>query len=116
MSSKVTDVFRASRSGAAAGRGGKAGKAAAEVPAAAPAAVQQPVAAAAQQQQAEADEVFLRQFDLDTRFGPCTGITRLQRWERAAKLGLDPPPEVPAIVRRHGEDTSFNRDLFYQPY
>ncbi len=50
------------------------------------------------------------------RFGPCTGITRLQRWERAAKLGLDPPPEVPAIVQRHGVDTTFNRDLFYQPY
>ncbi|KAI7844696.1 hypothetical protein COHA_001784 [Chlorella ohadii] len=84
-------------------------------PAAAPAAVQQPAAASAQQQ-AEADEAFLRQFDLDTRFGPCTGITRLQRWERAAKLGLDPPPEVPAIVQRHGVDTTFNRDLFYQPY
>lgn len=66
MSSKVTDVFRASRSGAAAGRGSKAGKAAAEVAAPAPAAVQQP-AAASVQQQAEADEALLRQFDLDTR-------------------------------------------------
>lgn len=49
-------------------------------------------------------------------FGPCTGITRLQRWERAAKLGLNPPPELPAIVQRHGVDSAFNRDLFYQPY
>lgn len=63
---KVTDVFRASRSGASAGRGSKAGKAVVEAPAAAPAAVQQPAAASAQQQ-AEADEAFLRQFDLDTR-------------------------------------------------
>lgn len=64
--SKVSDVFRASRSGASAGRGSKAGKAAAEAAAAAPAAVQQP-AAVPLEQQAEADEAFLRQFDLDTR-------------------------------------------------
>lgn len=59
---------------------------------------------------------FLAHPCLPRSFGPCTGITRLQRWERAQKLGLDPPAEVPAIVRRHGEDTSFNKDLFYQPY
>ncbi|CAB1328116.1 unnamed protein product, partial [Coregonus sp. 'balchen'] len=29
----------------------------------------------------------LRQFDLDWRYGPCTGISRLQRWERAAQHG-----------------------------
>ncbi|XP_056227456.1 DNA polymerase delta subunit 4 [Seriola aureovittata] len=36
----------------------------------------------------------LRQFDLDWRFGPCTGITRLQRWERAKLHGLNPPEEI----------------------
>ena len=50
------------------------------------------------------------------RFGPCTGITRLQRWERAAKLGLDPPPEVPQLIQRHGADSMMNRDLFFQPF
>jgi len=45
-------------------------------------------------------------------FGPCTGITRLQRWERAASLGLNPPPEVPQLVQRYGADSSFNKDLF----
>lgn len=46
------------------------------------------------------------------RFGPCTGVTRLQRWERAYRLGLEPPAEVPELVRRHGEGSDFNRDLF----
>ncbi|KAI3353128.1 hypothetical protein L3Q82_019255 [Scortum barcoo] len=36
----------------------------------------------------------LRQFDLDWRFGPCTGITRLQRWDRAKLHGLNPPEEI----------------------
>ncbi|XP_070684113.1 DNA polymerase delta subunit 4 [Pempheris klunzingeri] len=36
----------------------------------------------------------LRQFDLDWRFGPCTGISRMQRWERAKLHGLNPPEEI----------------------
>lgn len=27
-------------------------------------------------------------------FGPCVGVTRLERWERAQALGLNPPSEV----------------------
>lgn len=27
-------------------------------------------------------------------FGPCVGIPRLDRWERAQALGLNPPKEV----------------------
>ena len=27
-------------------------------------------------------------------YGPCVGMTRLQRWERAKKWGLNPPEEV----------------------
>ncbi|XP_058161092.1 DNA polymerase delta subunit 4 isoform X8 [Dasypus novemcinctus] len=41
----------------------------------------------------EADLELLRQFDLAWQYGPCTGITRLQRWHRAQQMGLDPPPE-----------------------
>jgi DNA polymerase delta subunit 4 len=26
-------------------------------------------------------------------YGPCVGVTRLERWERAAALGLNPPLE-----------------------
>ncbi|PSC73196.1 DNA polymerase delta subunit 4 [Micractinium conductrix] len=107
MSGKLD--FRQSRASAAAApvHGGK--KAAGSTPSAAPP-QQQPSQA---EQQAEADEAALRQFDLDSRFGPCSGITRLERWERAAKLGLAPPADVPELVRRHGEDSDFNKDLFY---
>ncbi|KAK9842279.1 hypothetical protein WJX81_004398 [Elliptochloris bilobata] len=47
----------------------------------------------------------LRQFDLTGRYGPCTGLTRLERWERAAKLGLHPPEEVKAILVRQAPDS-----------
>jgi DNA polymerase delta subunit 4 len=36
----------------------------------------------------------LRVFDLSYEYGPCIGVTRLQRWERANALGLNPPSEV----------------------
>ncbi len=36
----------------------------------------------------------LRLFDLDSRFGPCACIPRRERWERAERLGLEPPKEV----------------------
>ncbi|KAJ7678199.1 DNA polymerase delta, subunit 4-domain-containing protein [Mycena polygramma] len=35
----------------------------------------------------------LRVFDLSYEYGPCVGVTRLERWERAFALGLDPPTE-----------------------
>ncbi|PRQ49009.1 putative DNA polymerase delta, subunit 4 [Rosa chinensis] len=46
----------------------------------------------------EQEEV-LRQFDLNTAYGPCFGITRLARWERACKLGMDPPKEVENLLK-----------------
>lgn len=33
----------------------------------------------------------LRQFDLNREYGPAAGLTRLARWERANKLGKNPP-------------------------
>ena len=46
----------------------------------------------------EAIEARLRAFDLDSKFGPCVAITRRERWERAAKLGLAPPADVLALL------------------
>ncbi|KAI0287341.1 DNA polymerase delta, subunit 4-domain-containing protein [Russula brevipes] len=40
----------------------------------------------------------LRIFDLSYEYGPCVGVTRMERWERAAALGLNPPPEVREIL------------------
>ncbi|KAG0085394.1 hypothetical protein BGZ93_008642 [Podila epicladia] len=39
-------------------------------------------------------EKALRQFDLTSKYGPCTDISRLERWERASLLGLNPPQEI----------------------
>lgn len=33
-------------------------------------------------------------FDMDYKYGPCVGMTRLQRWDRAHNMGLNPPAEV----------------------
>ncbi|WRT65458.1 uncharacterized protein IL334_002401 [Kwoniella shivajii] len=40
----------------------------------------------------------LRIFDLTSSYGPCVGITRLARWERAKKWGLNPPEEIRDIL------------------
>ncbi|KAL5221597.1 hypothetical protein ABZP36_026310 [Zizania latifolia] len=42
-------------------------------------------------------ERMVREFDMDMRYGPCLGLTRPQRWRRAAALGLAPPPAVIAV-------------------
>ncbi|KAI8923348.1 DNA polymerase delta, subunit 4 [Entophlyctis helioformis] len=39
-------------------------------------------------------ESTLRAFDLSSRYGPCMGVTRLERWQRACNLGLDPPRDI----------------------
>ncbi|KAF3795943.1 DNA polymerase delta subunit 4 [Nymphaea thermarum] len=45
------------------------------------------------------DEEILRQFDLDMSFGPCLGISRMERWERANRLGLNPPKNVERLLK-----------------
>ena len=45
----------------------------------------------------EVEEV-LRGFDLDIKFGPCTGMTRMERWNRAEKLGLCPPTSIRSLL------------------
>ncbi|KAK3132918.1 hypothetical protein QOZ80_6AG0529530 [Eleusine coracana subsp. coracana] len=42
----------------------------------------------------------LRQFDMDLKFGPCIGVTRLQRWERASAMGLQPPAHLRDLLLR----------------
>lgn len=55
----------------------------------------------------------LKEFDLDSEFGPCIGITRLQRWERAKEYGLYPPEEVKEIILKHPDDTAFTECVWY---
>ncbi|GAB4842597.1 hypothetical protein Ancab_012573 [Ancistrocladus abbreviatus] len=44
-------------------------------------------------------EELLRQFDMNMAYGPCIGMTRLARWERAHCLGLNPPKDVELLLR-----------------
>ncbi|KAM3913498.1 DNA polymerase delta subunit 4 [Leptodactylus fuscus] len=54
----------------------------------------------------------LIQFDLDWRFGPCTGITRLERWKRAEELGLTPPKNIRDILMAHQADEQYQLNLW----
>mmetsp|Transcript_41576 Transcript_41576/g.79450 ORF Transcript_41576/g.79450 Transcript_41576/m.79450 type:complete len:103 (-) Transcript_41576:1426-1734(-) len=48
----------------------------------------------------EIEEV-LKAFDLASRYGPCAGIPRIVRWERANRLGLNPPQIVKSYLDQH---------------
>lgn len=42
----------------------------------------------------DANEEVLRQFDMNMVYGPCVGMKRIDRWNRASSLGLSPPDDV----------------------
>ncbi|KAI1389052.1 DNA polymerase delta, subunit 4-domain-containing protein [Hypoxylon trugodes] len=45
-------------------------------------------------------EKVLRYWDVSSQYGPCVGISRMKRWMRADKLGLNPPLEVLAVLQK----------------
>ncbi|CAN6884430.1 unnamed protein product [Brassica oleracea] len=44
-------------------------------------------------------EEMLRQFDMNMAYGPCVGMTRVDRWERALRLGMNPPSEIERLLK-----------------
>ncbi|XP_074442553.1 DNA polymerase delta subunit 4 [Larus michahellis] len=56
----------------------------------------------------------LRRFDLAWEYGPCTGITRLQRWERAQALGLSPPGPVRDALLEHQDNPDVTYSLWHE--
>jgi DNA polymerase delta subunit 4 len=56
----------------------------------------------------------LRNFDLSPRYGPCVGMTRLERYRRAEKMGLKPPIEVLQILETEEGQRDWNADIFTQ--
>ncbi|KAA0055161.1 hypothetical protein IC582_022043 [Cucumis melo] len=44
-------------------------------------------------------ENMLRQFDMNMAYGPCLGMTRMARWERACSLGLNPPKDIGTLLK-----------------
>lgn len=55
----------------------------------------------------------LRDFDLNYAYGPCVGIKRIDRWERAESLGLN-PPEVVKKVLLHDKSKKYENSVFHQ--
>lgn len=57
----------------------------------------------------------LRIFDLSSKYGPSVGVSRLQRWERSKKWGLNPPDEIKEILMtEQGEDDqSYRENVLY---
>ncbi|XP_053548338.1 DNA polymerase delta subunit 4 isoform X2 [Bombina bombina] len=55
----------------------------------------------------------LIQFDLDWHFGPCTGITRLERWQRAQSLGLSPPQIVSDLLLKYSVEPVYQYSLWH---
>ena len=47
----------------------------------------------------DANEQLLRQFDMNMAYGPCTGLSRLERWQRAEAWGLKPPKEIENLLK-----------------
>ncbi|KAI1106507.1 DNA polymerase delta, subunit 4-domain-containing protein [Jackrogersella minutella] len=45
-------------------------------------------------------EKVLRYWDVSSQYGPCVGVSRLNRWKRADRLGLNPPIEVLAVLQK----------------
>ncbi|GAP91041.1 putative DNA polymerase delta subunit 4 [Rosellinia necatrix] len=48
-------------------------------------------------------EKILRYWDVSSQYGPCVGVSRLRRWQRADRLGLNPPVEVLAVLMQEEE-------------
>lgn len=61
---------------------------------------------------AEDEMAILKHFDVTLEFGPCTGITRMERWERAEKHGLNPPMVVKEILLKYPHDEDYTECLW----
>ncbi|KAK7056499.1 hypothetical protein VNI00_003055 [Paramarasmius palmivorus] len=57
----------------------------------------------------------LNVFDMNYDYGPCIGMTRLERWQRAHDMGLNPPPAIREILltRQGIENTEYAQCALY---
>lgn len=53
------------------------------------------------------DHEILRQFDMEWKFGPCIGISRMERWERASDYGLNPPEDVKELIVKNSDKLEY---------
>lgn len=54
----------------------------------------------------------LRVFDLDPNYGPCMGMSRLERWQRAKDLQLHPPQEIHDILITRQGGNEYKENVF----
>lgn len=59
------------------------------------------------------DQNTLKEFDLNWEYGPCMGITRMERWKRADKHGLNPPESVKDMIEQHQNEKSYTECLWH---
>ncbi|PPQ75443.1 hypothetical protein CVT26_016217 [Gymnopilus dilepis] len=57
----------------------------------------------------------LRVFDNTYEYGPCVGMTRRERWDRAQAMGLNPPKEIDDILKTQEGSTQVDlvQSVFY---
>ena len=60
----------------------------------------------------EGEQELLREFDLNPDFGPSIDITRLERWERAAKYGKSPPPKIRELILKHPDNKDVSESVW----
>ncbi|KAL9088946.1 MAG: hypothetical protein Q9165_006003 [Trypethelium subeluteriae] len=59
------------------------------------------------------EEKVLRLWDMSGEYGPCIGIARMKRWQRAHGLGLEPPVEVLAVLLKEQEKENWKAQRAY---
>ncbi|KAK3703593.1 hypothetical protein QZH41_019134 [Actinostola sp. cb2023] len=65
-----------------------------------------------QQERQEKNLQLLKEFDMTLEYGPCIGITRMERWERADKFGLHPPQIVKDIISKKLNDEIYTECIW----
>ncbi|KAI8086896.1 DNA polymerase delta, subunit 4-domain-containing protein [Gilbertella persicaria] len=65
------------------------------------------------QEHLDKTDKLLRAFDLTYAYGPCVGIKRMKRWERAHLLGQS-PPEIVKEILLNDKSQKYGESLFHQ--
>ena len=62
------------------------------------------------------EDRLLRSFDLDQQFGPCVGLSRKDRWQRAESFGLEPPAKVWSLLSTLRDESPHNASSCLSKY
>ncbi|XP_071946570.1 DNA polymerase delta subunit 4-like [Antedon mediterranea] len=51
----------------------------------------------------------LRTFDMKWEYGPCVGVSRLERWQHADQHNLNPPLAIKKLIEDHSTDEEYTQ-------